>query len=156
HVGLSTEAALDADFAGDGGHLIGEGGERVGHVVDGLGERGDFALRVYREFLRQFSVGDSGDDLHDAAHLFGKVGGHYVDIVGEIFPRASDARHLSLAAELAVGADFAGDARYFGGERVELVDHRVDGVLQLENFALHVNGNLAGEVAARHGCGDFG
>ena len=41
-----------------------------------------------------------------------------------------------LAAELAFGADFARDARDFGGEAVELVHHRVDGVLQLENFAL--------------------
>jgi len=36
--------------------------------------------------------------------------------------------HLGLAAELAFGADFARPrARHFGGEGVELVDHRVDG-----------------------------
>ena len=51
HVRLTTEAAFDADFASDRGHLIGEGGQRVGHVVDGFGERRDFALRVHGEFL---------------------------------------------------------------------------------------------------------
>ena len=64
--------------------------------------------------------------------------------------------HLRLSAEFAVGSDFAGDARDFGGERVELVHHRVDGVLQLENFALHVDRDFARQVAASHGRGDFG
>ena len=41
-------------------------------------------------------------------------------------------------------------------KRVELIDHRVDGVLQLEDFALHVDGDLAREVAARHGGGHLG
>src|SRR6202451_1260815 len=39
------------------------------------------------------------------------------------------------AAEQALGADFAGDAGDFRGEAVELIDHRVDGVLELQNFA---------------------
>ena len=56
-----------------------------------------------------------------------------------------------LAAELAFGADLARDARHFRREGVELVDHRVDRVLQLENFALHVDGDLADEIAARDG-----
>ena len=37
---------------------------------------------------------------------------------------------------LPFGADLARDARHLGGERAELVDHRVDGVLQLEDLAL--------------------
>src|SRR5439155_13766117 len=47
-------------------------------------------------------------------------------------------------------------ARHFAGERIELVHHGVDGVFQLEDFALHVHGDLAREVAARHGGGHFG
>ena len=61
-----------------------------------------------------------------------------------------------LTAELAFGADFARDARHFRRERVELVHHGVDGVLQLEDFALHVDRDLARQVAARHGGGHFG
>ena len=81
----------------------------------------------------------------------GQVGGHEVDVVGQVLPGAGDARHLRLAAELAFGADLARDARDFRGEGVELVHHRVDGVLQLEDFALHVHGDLARQVAARDG-----
>ena len=52
------------------------------------------------------------------------------------FQVPADALDLGLAAELAFGADLAGDAGHFGGEGVELVDHRVDGVLQLQDLAL--------------------
>ena len=65
-------------------------------------------------------------------------------------------RTLRLAAELALGADFARHARDLAGEGIQLIDHRVDGVLQLEDFALHVDGDLAVEVAARDGGRDFG
>ena len=44
--------------------------------------------------------------------------------------------HVRLAAELAFGADLLRDARDLARERVELIDHRVDGVLQLEDLAL--------------------
>ena len=48
HVGLAAEAAFDADLARDRRHLVGEGRERAGHVVDRLGERRDLALRLAR------------------------------------------------------------------------------------------------------------
>ena len=38
----------------------------------------------------------------------------------------------------------------------ELVDHRVDGVLQLEDLAPGVDGDLLGQVALGHGGGDLG
>src|SRR6478609_9484943 len=37
------------------------------------------------------------------------------------------------------------------GTCVQLIHHRVDGVFQFENFALHVHRNLARQVAAGHG-----
>src|SRR5262249_8115522 len=88
--------------------------------------------------------------------LAGEVAGHEVDVVGEIFPGASHAGDLSLAAEFAFGADFASDAGDFASEGVELVDHGVDGVFQLENFTFDVVVGLAGKVAASDGGGDFG
>ena len=54
---------------------------------------------------------------------------------------------LGLAAELALGADLARDARDLVGEGRELVDHGVDRVLQLEDLALDVDGDLLGQVA---------
>ena len=64
--------------------------------------------------------------------------------------------HPRLAAELALGADLAGHARHLRGEAVELVDHRVDRVLELEDLALHLDGDLLGQVARGHRGGHLG
>src|SRR5204863_311829 len=66
-----------------------------------------------------------------------------------------DAGDLRLAAQLAFRADLARHARDLRGERVQLVHHRVDGVLQFENLALHVYGDLARQIAVGNGRGDF-
>ena len=50
-VGLAAEPPFDADLAGHADHLLGEGRQRVGHVVDRLGERGDLALGLHGELL---------------------------------------------------------------------------------------------------------
>ena len=155
HGRLSTEPAFDADLARHRRHLIGECRQRAGHVVDRVGERRDLALGLHRQVLIEVAVGDRGHDLDDAADLLGEVGGHDVDVVGEVLPRAGDARHLGLTAEETFGADLARHARDFGRERVELVHHRVDGVLQLENLALDVDRDLARQVAARDRGRDF-
>ena len=47
-----------------------------------------------------------------------------------------------LAAELALRSHLARDARDLGRERRELVDHRVDRVLELEDLAAHFDGDL--------------
>ena len=143
HVRLAAQAPLNAHLACDGGHLIGEGGQRVGHVVDGLGQRRDFALGGDGEILLQIAVRNRGHHLDDAAHLLGQVRRHDVDGVGKILPSAGDPGHLSLAAEPALGTDLARHPRDFAGEAVQLVDHRIDGVLELENLALYVHGDLA-------------
>ena len=104
-------------------------------------------------FARQIALGDGGRHLGDVADLAGEVGGHRVHESVRSFQVPATPRHLRLAAELAFGADFAGHARHFRGEAIELIDHRVDGFLQLENLALHVDGDLAREIAARHGGG---
>ena len=77
----------------------------------------NFAVHIDRDFLRQVAVGHGRGHFGDVADLAGQVAGHEVHGVGQIFPGAGDALHLGLAAELAFGADFAGHARHFGGER---------------------------------------
>ena len=153
HVGLAAEPAFGADLARDARHFAGEGVELVHHRVDGFLQLQDFARHVHGDLLRQVAAGDGGRDVGDVADLGGQVAGHEVDAVGQVLPGAGDAGHRGLAAELAFGADLARDARHFRGEGVELVHHGVDGVLQLENFAAHVHGDLARQVAARHGGG---
>src|SRR5262249_14973503 len=82
----------------------------------------------------------------------GEVAGHEVDAVGEVLPGAGDAEHVGLAAQTPIGANFARDARHFAGEGVELVDHRVDGLLELQDFAADIDGDLLGQIAAGHAC----
>ena len=94
----------------------GEGVELIDHRVDGVLELEDLALHVDRDLARQVAAGDGGRHLGDVAHLAGQVAGHRVDVVGEVLPGAGDARHLRLAAELALGADLARDARHLAGE----------------------------------------
>src|SRR5438067_1616631 len=64
--------------------------------------------------------------------------------------------HVPATPGLSFGADFARHARHFGGEGVELIDHRVERVFQLENLTTHVDRDLARQVAPRHCSGDLG
>src|SRR5207248_1982046 len=93
----------------------------------------------------QVAVGDRGHDAGDATHLVGEVPRHQIHAVRQVFPGAGNALDLCLAAQLAFGTDLAGDAGDFGGEAVELVDHDVDGVLQLADLAPDIDGDLLGE-----------
>src|SRR5204862_62326 len=86
----------------------------------------------------------------------GEIGGHGVDVVGQVLPGAGHAQHFGLAPQLAFGADFARHAGDFRGKPVELVHHGVDRVLQFQNFTAHVDRDLAAQVAASHGSGDVG
>src|SRR5690606_23645554 len=150
HPSLAAQLALDAHLAGDVGHLVGEDGEGLDHAVDGVGQGGDLALGVQRQLALQVAVGDGGDDLGDAAHLTRQVGGHRVDVVGQVLPGAGYAGDLRLAAQLALGADLARHAGDLRREGVELVHHGVDGRLQLEDLALHIDGDLLRQIALGH------
>ncbi len=150
HQRLAAELAVGADLARHARDFTGKGVELVDHRVDGLLQLQDFAADVHGDFLRQIAAGDGGRHLGDVAHLGREIARHEIDVVGEIFPRSGDARHLRLAAELAFGTDLARHARHFRGEGIELIDHGVDRILELENFAAHVDRDLPRQVAACH------
>ena len=147
HDGLAAELAFGADLASDARHLAGEGVQLIDHRVERLLELEDLAADVDGDLLRKIAVGDGRRHVGDVAHLIGQAVGHRIDVVGQILPSAGDARHLRLSAELALGADFAGDARHLTGEGVELIDHRVDGLFQLQDLAADVDRDLARKVA---------
>ena len=148
HLRLTAELSFRTHFAGHAGHFRGEGIQLVHHGIDGVLEFEDLALHVDGDLLRQVAAGNGSRHFGDVTDLAGEVRGHEVHVVGEVGPGSGDARHLRLTAELAFGADLAGNAGHFGCEAVELVDHDVDGVLELENFALHVDSDLLRQVAA--------
>ncbi len=76
--------------------------------------------------------------------------------VGQIAPDAGHARHLCLASEPSLTADLAGDPGDLVGEGGQLVDHRVDGLLQLEDLAAGGHVDLLREVALGHRSGHLG
>src|SRR5205085_1377162 len=135
HVGLTAEPAFGADFARHARHFACEAVELVDHGVERFLYLTHFRSHVDGDLARQVAVRDRGRDFGDVANLSGQVGGHRVHTVSQVLPGASHAAHVGLAAEPAFGADLARDARHFRGERVELVHHRVDGVLGIQDFA---------------------
>ena len=157
HLPHGVQLALALEHAGEFGEVglqpvllaVALGGfAQVGnHRVDVVLQLGHLAAGLHLDGAREVTLGHGGGDLGDGAHLRGEVGGEQVDVVGEILPGAGGTGHVRLAAELAFGADFARHARDFSGEAVELIHHRVDRVLQLEHLALHVDGDLLGQIA---------
>src|SRR4029078_8348519 len=99
---------------------------------------------------REVATGHGSCDLGNVADLGRQGCAHRVDRVSQVLPRACYVRLFGAATELAFRADLACHAKHFRGERVELVDHRVDGVLQLEDLAPHGDRARAREGAAEH------
>src|SRR5262249_15279654 len=143
HHRLAAQPAFRAHLARHARHLRGKRAQLIDHRVDGLLQLQDLAAHVDRDLARQVAAGDRGRHFGDVAYRAGEATGHRVDVVRRILPGAGDSGHHRLAAELAFRAHLARDARYLGGEAVELVDHGIDGVLQLENLTLDVDGDLA-------------
>ncbi len=56
-----------------------------------------------------------------------------------------------MSAELSFGSHFARHARYFRRECAELVDHRINRVLEREDLTAHVDFNLLRQIAVGHG-----
>src|SRR5207253_7256416 len=115
----------------------------------------DLAPDLDGDLLRQVALLDPGRDLSYVADLARQVAGHDVDVVGEVLPDAAHADNLGLTPQPAFGADLAGHARHLVGERVELVDHCVDRLLELEDLAPDVDGDLFREVTLLDRGGDL-
>ena len=96
-------------------------------------------------------------DVGDVAHLAGQVRRHRVDVVGQVLPRAGDAAaRAAWPPSLPSVPTSRATRRDFRRERVELVDHRVDGVLELEDLALDVDRDLRDRSPLATAVVDFG
>src|SRR5262249_14973478 len=82
--------------------------------------------------------------------------GNEIGGVVQVVPRAGHALHVRLPAQPAVAAHFAGHPRHLGCEGAKLVHHGVDRVLQFQNLTLHIDGDLARQVAGGDGLGHVG
>ena len=155
HNRLASETSVCAHFACNTRHLSRERAQLLDHRVERVLQQQNFAAHIDRDLLRKIAARDCCRHFRDVANLSGQVRSHEVHIVGQIFPRASNSRHLRLPAKLAFGSDFTRHTRDFRRKGIELVHHRIDGVLEFENFAFDIDRDLAGQVAARDSCGHF-
>ena len=156
HVGLSSQFAFRADLTGHASHFARECIQLIHHRVDGVLQLQNLAANFHGDGSRQVAARHGRRDFGDIANLIGQVRRHGIDGIRQVLPHAADAFHHRLTAELSFGADLARHARHFAGERAELVHHRVDRVLQLENLSANVHRDLAGKVAVGDGRGHLG
>src|SRR5207245_2163729 len=155
-LGLAAQLAFGTDFARDARDFRGEGVELIDHDVDGVLQLGDLAVDIDRDLLGKIAASDGGRDLRDVALWGGEIVRKLIHLHGEVFPGPRRTLHAGLTAEPALGADLAGHPGNLAGERIELVDHRVDGVLQPEDLAANVNSDLLRQVASGYGGRDLG
>ena len=102
----------------------------IHHRVDRVLEFENLAFHVHADFSRKIAARHRRRHLGDVAHLRGQIRSKDIHVVGEVFPRARDARHNGLAAETSIRADLARHARHLGRERAKLLHHRVQRLLQ--------------------------
>jgi hypothetical protein len=114
------------------------------------------ALRLRGDLPAQVALGHRGRDVGDVPHLVGQVRRHPIDRVRQVLPRPGDAGHVGLTAQHPLRADISRHAGHFVGERGQLIHHRIDGVLELQDLPLRFGGDLLGEIALRDGGGDVG
>ena len=150
HPRLTAQLALGAHLAGDPGHPSpkADSGSTIVLTVVTSSRISPLASTVI--FLdrspRATAVVTSAMLRTWMVRLFG----HEVDGLGEVLPGAGDPLHLGLAAQDALGAHLPGDPGHLLGEGRQLVHHRVEGVLQLQDLAARVHVDLLRQVAPGH------
>src|SRR5207248_2257964 len=156
NVRLAAQFAFGADFASHARHFGSERTELIDHGVDGVFELENFASHLHGDLAREIASRHGRCDFGNVADLVGQIGSHGIDGIGEVFPDAAPASYFVLAAQFAFGAYFASHTCHFAGKRIELIDHDVDRVLQLEDLAAHIDCDLAREIAVRDSGCHFG
>ena len=106
HISLATQSTLRADFTRYTRYFVREMPQLVHHDVDGDFELENLAVGLNLDLFRQITSCNSLGDQRHAAHLVRKVLGQAVHHVFEFLPCALHTRNVSLAAELALCADF--------------------------------------------------
>ncbi|KAI3479879.1 hypothetical protein L1887_58027 [Cichorium endivia] len=155
-LGLHAELALGAHFASDTRDFGGKEAELVNHVVDGVDQVEHLAGDGDGDLLGEVTARDGGGGVCDGSHLEGQIGSHGVDRVCEVLPGSANTEHRGAASELAFGTDLLGDSRHLEREGSQGFHHVVDGQLEVEELAAHLDVDGLAEVAAGDGGGDGG
>ena len=148
---LAAELPFGSDLLGHASHFRRECAQLVHHRVDGVFQLRGLALGFDGDLLRQVAARDGGRYRGDVSHLSGEVPSQRVHVISQILPGSGHPGHVSLAAQFAIRAHLARHSGDFGGEGAELIDHRVDGILQLEDLTFRLGGDLSVQVALRDG-----
>jgi len=107
--------------------------------------------------FREITEGDGLCNLCNGSNLGSQVCGELIDNTCELAPGAFNINDMSLTAELAIGADLLTDSGDFAGKELELVDHGVDDILELNHDeALYRDGNFLRKVATSDGIANAG
>ncbi len=160
HLRLAAQAALRADLAGDAGHLAGESVQLIHHGVHGLFELENLTRDIDGDLVRQIAARNRGGHLRDRLPHPGRAGeiaAHRVHGIGQIhFQVPATPAPAPGRPTLAFRAHFsARHARDLRGEGAQLIDHRVDGFLHLQDFTAHIHGDFLRQVPIGHGDGHF-
>jgi hypothetical protein len=76
--------------------------------------------------------------------------------IREVLPGAGNARHHRLSAEAPSVPTSRATRVTSEANDAQLIDHRVDGILELQDLAAHIDGDLLGQVAVGDRDRDFG
>src|SRR6185369_15738052 len=90
--------------------------------------------------------------FRNVTYLCRQVTGHLVHRVCQVFPGTSHTGHIRLTTELTFRTHLARHTRYFRCKSAELVHHRVDRVLQLEDLTTNVHRDLSRQITIRYRC----
>jgi hypothetical protein len=156
HQRLAAELAFGADLARDARHFAAKALSWSTMVL-----MVSFSSRISPRtstviFFDRSPLGDRGGHLGDVADLRGQVRRHRVHRVGQVLPGAGDAEHVGLAAERPSVPTSRATRVTSPAKALSWSDHRVDGFLELQDFARHVHRDLLRQVAAGDGGGDVG
>ncbi|KAH3673385.1 hypothetical protein WICPIJ_009837 [Wickerhamomyces pijperi] len=108
---LNTQLTFNTDILSNSGNFTDEQLQRVHHLVDCQFQIKNLTLSLDMNLLGEVTISNSLGDVGDRSNLVGQVGGHSVNIVGQILPCAINTIHHSLTAQNTIDTDVCGQRR---------------------------------------------
>ena len=142
HIRLPTQLSFSAHLSGHARYFRCEGTKLIDHRINGVFQTQNLPAYIDGDCLRQVALRNCGRDFSDVTYLSCKITCHRIDAVSQILPRTRDTFHIGLATEFPFRAYLTCHPGHFRCKRTQLIHHRINRVLQFENFTFHVDGDL--------------